>query len=62
MKVTEKTTLESLRDTFEGENVQSHYRVLGYEIDLYFHEYKLSVETDEYNHKDRDIGREIERQ
>ena len=61
MKVTEKATLESLRDTFEGENIQSRYRVLGYEIDFYFHEYKLAVEIDEDNHEDRDIGREIER-
>ena len=41
--------------------MQSHYTVLGYEIDLYFHEYKLAVETDEYNHEDRDISREIHR-
>ena len=57
MKVIEKTTLESLRDTFEGENIQTHYKVLGYEIDLYFHDYKLSVEIDEKDHQDRDISR-----
>ena len=27
-KVIEKTTLESPRDTFEGENIQTHYKVL----------------------------------
>ena len=42
--------------------MQSHYTVLGYEIDLYFHEYKLAVEIAEYNHEDRDISREIHRQ
>ena len=62
MKVIEKTALESLRDTFEGENIQTHNKVLGYEIDLCFHDYKLAVEIDEKNHEDRDINREIERQ
>ena len=60
MNVTEKTTLDSIKNTFEGENKQTHYRVLGYEIDTYFHDYKLAVEVDEYNHEDRDIGCEIE--
>ena len=50
MQVIEKTTLESLRDAFEGENIQTHYKVLGYEIDLYFHDYKLAVEIDEKDH------------
>ena len=42
--------------------MQTHYRVLGYEIDIYFHDYKLIVEIDEYIHEDIDIGCEIERQ
>ena len=62
MKVTEKTTLDSIKNAFEGENMQIHYRVLGYKIDIYFHDYKLPVEIDEYNHEDRDIGCETERQ
>ena len=62
MKVIEKTTLESLRDPFEGENIQAHYKVLGYEIDFYFHDYKLAVEIGEKDHHDRDISHEIERQ
>ena len=61
MKVIEKTTPESLRDTFEGENIQTHCKV-GYETDLYFYDYKLAVEIDEKDHQDRDISREIERQ
>ena len=28
-------------DAFEGENMQTQYSVLGYRIDLYFHDYKL---------------------
>ena len=62
MKVTEKTALDSIKNAFEGENIQTHYRVLGYEIDIYFHDYKLAVEIDEYNHEDRDISSEVERQ
>ena len=62
MKAIEKTTLESLRDTFEGENIQTHYKVFGHEIDLYSYDYKIAVEIDEKDHQDRDISREIERQ
>ena len=36
MKVTEKSTLDSIKNAVEGENIQTHYKVLGYEIDLYF--------------------------
>ena len=39
----EQTVLESIKDAFEGENMQTQYSVLGYKIDIYFHEYKLSV-------------------
>ena len=45
MNVTEKTTLDSIKNAFERENIQTHWRVLGYEIDIYFHDYKLAVET-----------------
>ena len=62
MNLTEKTALDSIKNAFEGENIQTYYRVLGYEIHIYFHDYKLAVEIDENNHQDRDISREIERQ
>ena len=62
MKTIEKTTLESLRDTFEGENIQTHYKVLGYEFDLYFHDYKLAVEIDKKVDQDRNIIREKEKE
>ena len=62
MEVTEKTTLDSIKNAFEGDNIQTNYRVLGCEIDIYFHDYKLAVEIDEYNHEDRDIGFGIKRQ
>ena len=37
-------------------------KVLGYEIDLYFHDYKLTLEIDKKDNQYRDISREIERQ
>ena len=64
MKVKEQTQLESLKNKFEGENIQIHTnsKVLGYEIDLYFHDYRLAVEIDEKDYQDKDINRETERQ
>ena len=57
-----KSVLKSVMDAFQGKNMQTQYSVLGYKIDLYFHKYKLSVEFDELDHKDRNIGHEIKRQ
>ena len=42
--------------------MQTQYSVLGYRIDLYFHEYKLAIEVDELGHIDRYINDEIQRQ
>ena len=49
-------------DAFEGENMQTQYSVLGYKIDLYFHDYELAIEVDEKGHKGRNIDNEIKRQ
>ena len=49
----EQTLLESIKDAFEGENMQTQYSVLGYRVDLYFHDYKLAIEIDEFGHCDR---------
>ena len=38
------------------------YNVLGYRIDLYFHDCKLVIEIDENGHSDRSIDYEIKRQ
>ena len=54
--------LESIKDGFEGEHMQTQYTVIGYRIDLYFHEYKLAIEVDELGHNDRNIDYEIQRQ
>ena len=58
----EQIVLESIKDGFEGENMQTEHSVLGYKIDLYFHEYKLPIEIDELGHNDRSIHYEIQRQ
>ena len=39
----EQSVLNSIMDTFEGENMQSQYSVLGYRIEFYFHDYKLAI-------------------
>ena len=40
----EQTVLKSIKDAFEGEDMQTQYSVLGYRIDLYFGKYKLSID------------------
>ena len=54
--------LESIKEGFEGEHMQTQYTVIGYRIDLYFHEYKLAIEVDELGHNDRNIDYKIQRQ
>ena len=58
----EQTVLESIKYAFEGENMQTQYSVLGYKIDLYFHEYKLVIEGAVLDRNDRNIVYEIQRQ
>ena len=58
----EQTVIDSIKDAFEGENMQTQYTVLGYRIDLYFHKYKLAIEVDESGHNDKNINYEIQRQ
>ena len=43
----EQSVLKSVIDAFEEENMQPQYSVLGYRIDLYFHDYKRAIEVDE---------------
>ena len=58
----EQSVLKSVMEAFEGENVQTQYSVLGYRIDLYFHDYKFAIEVDEKGHRDRNVDHEIQRQ
>ena len=57
----EETIINLIKDTFEGENIQPQYGVLGHTIGLHFHEYKLAIEVDELGHINRNINNEIER-
>ena len=58
----EQTVIRTIKDVFEGENMQIQCTVLGYRIDIYFHKYKLAIEGDELGHNDRNINDEIQRQ
>ena len=58
----ELSVLKSITGVFEVENMQTQYSVLGYKIDLYFHDYKLAIEADEKGHRERNIDHEIRRQ
>ena len=62
INTTEQTVLRSIKDPFEGEDMQTQYTVIGYRIDLYFHKHKLAIEVDELGHADRNVNNEIERQ
>ena len=58
----EQTVINSTKDAFEGEDMQTQYSVLVYRIDLYFHKYKLATEVEELGHADRNINNEIDSQ
>ena len=58
----DQAVLRSIKDAFEGEDMQTQYAVIGYIIDLYFHKHKLAIEVDELRHADRNLNNEIERQ
>ena len=58
----EQTIINSIKDAFEGEDMQTQYFVIGYRIDLYFHRYNLAIEVDELGHYDRNIDYEMQRQ
>ena len=55
----EQTVINSIKDAFEGEDMQTQYTVIGYRIDLYFPAY---IQVDELGHNDRNIDYEIQRQ
>ena len=62
IKTKQQPVLEPIKDVFEGENVQSEYYILCYRVDLYFHDYKLVIDVDEFDHNVRDINYERRRQ
>ena len=58
----EQSVLTKIMSSFEGENMQTQYKVLSYRINLYFQDYKLAMEIDENRHRNRYIDYEIKRQ
>ena len=56
------SVLTKIMNSFEEENMKTQYKVFSYRTDLYFHDYKLPIETDEDRHRDRNIDYEIKKQ
>ena len=48
--------------SLEGERMEIQYNVLDYRIDLYFHDYKLTIKINETRNRDRNIVYKIKRQ
>ena len=49
----QQTLTKTIKEVFEGEYIQTGYNVLDHSIDLYFHQYRLPVEDDDFGHSDR---------
>ena len=58
----EQDILRQIMQAFTGEEMIHQFGVGKYRIDLYFLKYKLAIEVDEFGHRDRDIGYEVERE
>ena len=58
----QQTLTKTIKEIFEGEDIQIEYSVLSSRTDFYFHKYKISIEVDEFGHTDRNIDNEIDRQ
>ena len=58
----EQDIISTLQTTFEEEIIITQYWIENKRIDAYFSKYKLAIEVDEYNHKDRDSNYEKNRQ
>ena len=52
----EQSVITKIMSSFEGENMQTQYKILSYKIDLYLDEYKLAIEIDENEQSNRNIG------
>ena len=58
----EQDAFGQIMQAFNGEEMIQQFSVGKYRIDLYFPEYKSAIECDKFDHPDRDIGYEAERQ
>ena len=53
--------LAKIKSPFEGENMQTQHNVLGYKIDICFHDHKIVIIIDENVHINRNIDFELKR-
>ena len=51
----EQSVPAKIKSSFEGENIQTQYNVLGYRIDICFHDHKIVILIDENVHMNRNI-------
>ena len=58
----ELDALSQVMQAIRGEEMIHQFGARKYRIDLYFAKYKLAIEFDEFDFRDRDIGYEVERQ
>ena len=58
----EADVIYTIQKVFEGKPTNRQFSIGSYRINFYFPEHKLAVKCDEYDHKDRDIDYEINRQ
>ena len=49
---------EQQRMYLKRKHANSVFCVIGYKVDLYFHDYKLAIEVHEFNHCDGNIDKE----
>ena len=57
----QQSVLTKITSSFEGENMWTQYNDLSYRIDLYFRDYKLTIEIDGNWQSDRNIDYKINR-
>ena len=60
--LTKEQSVLTKKSSFEGENMQTQYSLLGYRIDLYFHDYRFTIKIDENGHNNRNADYEIKSQ
>ena len=58
----EAGTIYTIQKAFEGISMKREFNIGSYRIHLYFPEHKLAIESEEHDHKNRDINYEIRRQ
>ena len=59
---TKEQSVLTKKSSFEGENMQTQYSLLGYRIDLYFHDYRFTIKIDENGHNNRNADYVIKSQ